>query len=134
MPLEPGQLLCDRYSIVRVLTSGGMGAVYEARDGHLDDAVCAVKEMHQQLLGTDDEQMIMRRFQEEKAILARLKHPAIPNVRDFFLQNRLCYIVMDYIHGANMEQQLQDSVQLLKGPLATSPLVKDMIQVLDALI
>ncbi len=134
MPLIPGQLLRERYTIVRVLTSGGMGAVYEARDGHLDGAACAVKEMLEELLGTDDAELIKRKFEEEKALLARLKHPAIPAVRDFFRQNRLCYIVMDYIHGANLQQQLEDSMQLTGEPFAAEVLVKDILQVLDALI
>ncbi|GMU54952.1 MAG: hypothetical protein AMXMBFR33_40980 [Candidatus Xenobia bacterium] len=134
MPLVPGQLLRDRYTIVRVLTSGGMGAVYEARDGHLDGAACAVKEMLEELLGTDDAELIQRKFEEEKALLARLKHPAIPAVRDFFRENRLCYIVMDYIHGANLQQQLEDSMQLTGQPFAPEVLVRDILQVLDALI
>lgn len=134
MPLVPGQLLRERYTIVRVLTSGGMGAVYEARDGHLDGAACAVKEMLEELLGTDDAELIQRKFEEEKALLARLRHPAIPAVRDFFRQNKLCYIVMDYIHGANLQQQLVDSMQLTGKPFAPEVLVRDILQVLDALV
>lgn len=134
MALQPGEVLCDRYVIVRVLTSGGMGAVYQARDGHLDDTPCAVKEMHEELLGSDDSELIQRKFAEEKALLARLKHSAIPAVRDFFRLNGLCYIVMDYIHGANLEQQLSDALQLTGAPFAPEVLVKDILQVLEALI
>lgn len=43
MPLHPGQVLKDRYRIVRLLGQGGFGAVYLAWDQNLNAAV-AIKE------------------------------------------------------------------------------------------
>ena len=42
MPLTPGQILHNRYRIVRLLGQGGFGAVYRAWDMNLNGAV-AVK-------------------------------------------------------------------------------------------
>ena len=43
MPLNPGQILNNRYRIVKLLGQGGFGAVYKAWDTNLNGA-CAVKE------------------------------------------------------------------------------------------
>ncbi|GMU57945.1 MAG: hypothetical protein AMXMBFR33_70910 [Candidatus Xenobia bacterium] len=131
---EPGTVLQERYRIVRALTKGGMGAVYLAEDAHLDGASCAIKEMLEQHLGTGDEALIQRKFQEEKTLLARLNHPGIPRVRDFFRIGGLCYIVMDYIHGANMDEELRDCIALTGHPFVSEVLAKDMVQVLDILV
>ena len=44
MPLNPGQIVHNRYRIARLLGKGGMGAVYRAWDLNLNIPV-AVKEM-----------------------------------------------------------------------------------------
>lgn len=134
MPLLPGVTLVARYRVVRVIKSGGMGAVYEAKDGHLDDSPCALKEMLEQHLGTEDEALIERKFREEKALLAQLKHPGIPGVRDYFRLGGLSYIVMDYIQGANLEQELLDSIGLTGQPLAAETVVQLAVEVLDVLV
>ncbi len=130
--LQPGAMLVNRYRIVRVVTSGGMGAVYQAEDANLNDAPCAVKQMLEEHLGPDAA-FVQRKFEEEKALLARLQHPGIPRVRDFFRVGGQCYIVMDYIHGANLDQELSDCVALTGRPFLPEVLVRDMIAVLEIL-
>ena len=69
----------DLYEILGPLGEGGMGRVYHARriDGvfHKDIAIKVVKR------GLDSD-AILRRFQRERRILARLEHPAIARVLD----------------------------------------------------
>ncbi|MEW6278511.1 MAG: serine/threonine-protein kinase, partial [Candidatus Eremiobacterota bacterium] len=133
MALRPGQILGDRYRITRVLSSGGMGAVYVAEDTRLDYAVCAVKEMLEQHLGTGDEEVIFRRFEQEKAMLARLRHPGIPRFLDFFLLEGLCYLVIEFVRGANLEQELTDLLDLTGKPFPPEELVRAILQVLEVL-
>ncbi len=42
--LKPGQVLLDRFVIVRFIASGGMGEVYEAEDGFLQDVHVALRQ------------------------------------------------------------------------------------------
>src|SRR5829696_3499374 len=69
--------LQNRYRVLRPLGRGGMGAVYEAFDERLSRNV-ALKET---LVETDE---LRRAFERESRLLANLRHPALPKVRDHF--------------------------------------------------
>jgi len=131
--LEPGTLLQDRYTIVRALKKGGMGAVYEATDGRLG-GTCAVKEMLDVFSGEDeDAELIRKKFAAEAALLCQLRHPGIPSVRDYFQLGNICYIVMDLVHGANLEQELQDYQKLTGGSFPVETILDLATQILKIL-
>ncbi|MGZ5564712.1 MAG: protein kinase domain-containing protein [Chthoniobacterales bacterium] len=94
--LEAGRRI-DRYEIIRELGRGGMGAVYLARraDGEFDKQV-AIKLLKR---GTDTDE-ILRRFNAERQILARLQHPNIARLLDAgTTSDGLPYFVMEYVEG-----------------------------------
>ncbi|HEX4629679.1 MAG TPA: protein kinase [Chthoniobacterales bacterium] len=94
--LAPG-LRIGAYAIVRELGRGGMGAVYLAQraDGVFDKQV-AIKVLKR---GTDTDE-ILRRFNAERQILARLDHPNITRLIDAGTTgDGLPYVVMDYVVG-----------------------------------
>lgn len=71
--------LVGAYRIVRQIGTGGMGAVYlaERADGHFQQQV-ALKLIRRGM----DSDIILRRFQAERQILARLQHPNIARLLD----------------------------------------------------
>ena len=81
--VNQGDLLQERYRIVRHIKKGGMGAVYEARDTKLADSPCAVKEILETARLGQDSQYIEARFFQEMKALAALDHACIPKVRDY---------------------------------------------------
>jgi hypothetical protein len=95
MPLEPNELLNDRYRIDAQLGKGGMGTVYLAHDRTLDIQV-AVKEN----LNVNPESE--RQFRREARLLASLRHPNLPRVTDHFILEDRQYLVMDYIAGIDL--------------------------------
>src|SRR2546429_351422 len=95
--LTPGTTLQGRYSIVRRLGKGGMGAVYEAIDQRLDTTV-ALKETF-----SVDEQL-RRQFAQEAHLLALLHHPALPRVSDYFIEGDRAFLVMQFIGGADLAE------------------------------
>ena len=100
MSLSPGQILNNRYRIVKLLGQGGFGAVYRAWDLHLK-APCAVKE------NLDTTQEAQHQFEREAILLAKLHHPNLPRVIDHFsLPDQGQYLVMDFIEGDNLEDIL----------------------------
>lgn len=91
----PGRL--GAFQPVRELGSGGMGVVYLAvrTDGEFEQQV-AVK-MLQRSLATG---VVLRRFQQERRILARLEHPSIARLIDGGEDAAgQPYLVMEYVDG-----------------------------------
>jgi serine/threonine-protein kinase len=129
MPLAPGESLQNRYRIVARLGAGGMGAVYRAWDRRLDVAV-AVKEMVPQP-GLDSQTLanLRRQFQREAQILARLNHPNLVRVTDFFQERGNAYLVMDLVEGESLAEQIQR-----EQALSESRVLRLAEHLLDALV
>lgn len=88
----------DNYRIEAMLGEGGMGAVYRARDVHLDRPV-ALKLMHPHLAA---QPKFQQRFMQEARAAARLNHPAIVPIYHFALTGSQLYMVMAYVAGASL--------------------------------
>ena len=124
MALSPGQLINDRYRVVRPLCKGGFGAVYRAWDLNLNGP-CALKE------NFDTSPEAQDQFAREASILYNLRHPSLPRVIDHFsIPSQGQYLVMEYIEG----EDLQEIIDLAGGPLSVERVLPWMEQVCDALI
>jgi formylglycine-generating enzyme required for sulfatase activity len=97
--LAPNTLIHDRYRIVRHIAGGGMGSVYEATDERLGHTV-ALK----QLALTDAS--ARQAFEREAKTLAPLQNPNLPNVSDYFSDPAGLFLVMSYIPGDDLGEQL----------------------------
>jgi len=105
-PLQPGIVLQQRYRIERLLGGGGMGMVYLARDQRLSDRRCAIKEMIDHFIDLQQRFEANDYFAREADTLAQLKHAAIPAITDRFDHQNRHYLVMEYIEGRNLEEEL----------------------------
>ena len=94
-------LIGDRYEITGLIASGGMGAVYRARDQILDRTV-AVKVLKN---GGDDPEFVAK-FKAEATNAARLSHPNIVQVFDFGYENGQPYMAMEFVDGQNLREIL----------------------------
>jgi serine/threonine protein kinase len=106
--LEPGTLLAGRYRVERFLAGGGMGLVYIANDQRLADRRCAVKEIFDRFTNPEERARAIEYFHREADTLAQLNHPAIPAIFDRFGEGNCHYLVMDFIEGTNLENELAD--------------------------
>ncbi|MDA1329694.1 MAG: PQQ-binding-like beta-propeller repeat protein [Chloroflexi bacterium] len=99
--------MLDRYEIQEFLASGGMGAVYRARDKNFKAIrLVAIKEMFSQVTDTLVRKNIFQIFEREANILATLRHPTIPRIYDYFTIKERAYLVLEFVHGQNLEQIL----------------------------
>jgi serine/threonine protein kinase len=105
-PLSPGTVLQNRYQIERLLGGGGMGMVYLARDRRLANRACAMKEMVDHFIDQQQRIEANEYFAREADTLAQLKHPAIPAITDRFDDQNRHYLVMEYVEGRNLEEEL----------------------------
>ncbi|MFB0537522.1 MAG: protein kinase [Anaerolineae bacterium] len=101
-------MLKNRYIIIRKIGQGGMAAVYQAADTRITGKTWAVKEMSDAAI-TDplEKQQALLAFRQEASLLAKLDHPHIPRVTDYFSKGGKQYLVMEYIEGQTLEEILE---------------------------
>ena len=90
------------FEIVDRLGEGGMGAVYKARDRHLDRDV-ALKVLLPETLANPDRR---RRFVQEAKAASALNHPNIIHIYDIDEAGGELYIAMEYVSGKTLDQAI----------------------------
>jgi eukaryotic-like serine/threonine-protein kinase len=103
IPLKSGEVLRGRYKIRRIIGQGGMGSIYLADDLRLEGRLCALKEVeHDRSLPVELMREAREQFLREATVLARLDHPNLPKVSDFFSVGSRDYLIMDYVPGKDL--------------------------------
>jgi serine/threonine-protein kinase len=122
-----GELIDNRYELIRIIANGGMGTIYEGLDTRLDRKV-AVKIMHSHL--AQDEDFIARFIREAKAAAA-LSHPNIVNVMDQgWNQSGIpaVFLVMELVEGQTLRELLSR-----KGNFTVTETINYLAPVVSAL-
>jgi serine/threonine-protein kinase len=108
--LCPDTILWSRYRILDLVGQGGMGAIYRAEDLRLEGRLCAIKEVTIDPSASKEYQEQMQAaFHREASVLARLDHPNLPKVSDFFFFNGRDYLVMDYVPGQDLREVIENT-------------------------
>ncbi|MEH2329645.1 serine/threonine-protein kinase [Nostoc sp.] len=111
LPLAVGQVVDNRYQIIRHLGQGGFGRTYLAEDINKSHQICVLKEFAPQVEEHQDLQKAKELFEREANVLKKLQHLQIPRfhaslqvkigTKDFF------FLVQDYVDGDNYYQLLE---------------------------
>jgi serine/threonine protein kinase len=110
--LKSGEVLRGRYRIRERIGKGGMGNIYLADDLRLEGRQCALKEVeHDRTVPVKLLKEARQQFLHEATVLARLDHPNLPKVSDFFSIGPRDYLVMDYIPGKDLRTLMLDAKQ-----------------------
>jgi eukaryotic-like serine/threonine-protein kinase len=110
--LKSGEVLRGRYRIRDRIGQGGMGNIYLADDLRLEGRRCALKEVeHDRTVPIKLLKEARQQFLHEATVLARLDHPNLPKVSDFFSVGPRDYLVMDYIPGKDLRTLMLDNKQ-----------------------
>ncbi len=102
--VDSGQVLRDRYIIREIIGHGGMGSIFLAEDNRLSGRLCALKQVRYDLgIPEHLRSQTREQFYREASVLARLDHPNLPKVSDYFSLSDCDYLVMDYIPGDDLK-------------------------------
>lgn len=102
-----GQIIDDKYEILKLIGQGGMSRVYLAMDKRLNKQ-WAVKEIEKRARDRNNEVVIQSAIAEANMI-KRLDHPAIVRIVDIIDDGDVIYIIEDYIEGETLASILESN-------------------------
>lgn len=97
-----GKKIDGRYAVQEVIGVGGMAIVYKAYD-EIDDRVVALKVLKEEYAANEE---FKRRFRNESRAVAMLSHPNIVRVYDVSMDERMQYIVMEFVDGITLKEYI----------------------------
>jgi serine/threonine-protein kinase len=122
-------LQSGKYQLNQVLGRESLGATYLATQTLLQQPV-VIKTIDPSLQITQSFPQLKTRFTEETRLLARCQHPSVVRVLDFFQEDGLPFLVMEYIPG----QTLYDRISTQNAPsLTEAEAIHYMRQIASAL-
>ena len=101
-----GQVIDDKYEILKEIGRGGMSIVYLAMDKRLNKQ-WAVKEIRKNGSGKNEE-IVVNSLLAEADLMKRLDHPALPRIVDIIDNGVTIYVIMDYIEGESLDKVLEE--------------------------
>ena len=105
--LAQGDVLADRYEIIRRLGDGGMGVVYAAKDRLREEEV-ALKVMREHLIS---DPQARERFVNEARVASSLSHPRIVRVYDIHQTSKHTFLTMELLKGCTLRQELKNRAE-----------------------
>ncbi|MBM0741028.1 protein kinase [Phormidium sp. CLA17] len=122
-----------QYQVLRVLGRGGMGTTYlvwnptglSKSSGMPEGKLQVLKEMNADVAQIPKAQEL---FEREASTLKALSHPGIPRYYDFFMEADKKYLVMELIHGQDLEKRVRK-----QGAVSIQEAIAWMVQVCEVL-
>ncbi|MGB8537091.1 MAG: protein kinase [Acidobacteriaceae bacterium] len=110
--LNPGQVLIDRFVILRFIAKGGMGEVYEAADRFLQGVHVALKTILPQIA---DDPALRQRFEREVLVAREVSHPNLCPIYDIFHCDQptdFLFLTMKLLAGETLASRLRRTTSL----------------------
>ena len=111
--LKPGQVLIDRFVIVRFIAKGGMGEVYEAEDRFLQSVHVALKTILPQIA---DDPALRQRFEQEVLVAREVSHPNLCPIYDLFHGEQppanFLFLTMKLLPGETLAARLRRTASI----------------------
>jgi len=124
--LDAGTRVADRYQIEAVIGTGGMGAVYRARDETLDETV-ALKIVRDAHLASPE---LLARFRREVTVARKIQHPNVVRIHDLSEADGVMFMTMEHVDGTTLRGLMEREGRL--GPARLAPLLRQALDALQA--
>jgi tetratricopeptide (TPR) repeat protein len=106
-PFQPGQQVGPRYTIIRLLGAGGMGAVYQAFDHELGVAV-AIKVIRPAAQSdATAARELEHRFKRELVLARQVTHKYVVRIHDLGEIDGIKYLTMPFVEGETLAQRIK---------------------------
>ena len=110
---QSGQLIADRFLVVRFIARGGMGEVYEAKDQFLQDASIALKIIRPEIAANATSSL---RFEQEVILARRVVHSNLCPIYEIFRCEQpappFLFLTMRLLQGETLEARLKSSPRM----------------------
>lgn len=123
--VQVGQVIQDRYRVLKSLGRGGMAEVFLAEDIRLGRHV-ALKVIRMDEIPLSMHEEVHKRFEREPIALAKMQHPNIVSIHDFGFVGEEPFFIMDYIAGGSFDK-------LIKAHLNYREVARLLTPIADAL-
>jgi serine/threonine protein kinase/tetratricopeptide (TPR) repeat protein len=128
--LAPGEQLAQRFTVLRFIARGGMGAVYEANDSLLRTGV-ALKVLQGRVVADAG---AMERFRREVLLARRVSHPNVCRVYELYQATAVSgdchFLTMEFLEGGTLSARLARTGRMTAAEAL--PLVQQMCDGLAA--
>lgn len=114
--------MIGKYEILEKRGEGGFGVLYKAMDPMIERVV-ALKVLHTQYASNE---RLSAWFKREAKAMARLNHPNIVTIHNLEIEGDRHFIVMEYVEGANLDEDLK-----LSGPMPIDKIIRATLQMVD---
>src|SRR5688572_20586491 len=95
---KTGATLAARYKIIEFIGHGGMGEVYEARDGELGERI-ALKTVRPHIAGDPSG---LERFRREILLARKVTHPNVCRIFDLGYHEDVPFLTMEFLEGETL--------------------------------
>jgi tetratricopeptide (TPR) repeat protein len=102
-PFAPGELLANRFRVIRFLGHGGMGDVYEAEDEEVHGRV-ALKTVRPEIARLPG---ALERFGREIHLARKVTHPNVCRIFDISHHGEVTFLTMELLPGETLEHRLR---------------------------
>ena len=106
-----GQTFQGRYTLLRLLAQGGMGAVYQAVQP-TEPTEVAIKVLHP---NTGNDPTMLARFQREAEASLRIQHPNAVRVYGQGTHGDIAFLVMELVKGQSLKAYVTEKGRLPEG-------------------
>jgi len=100
-------ILHKRYVAIKKIGRGGYGTTYLAVDMAQKNRYCVIKQLELAAANPDSHSTALDLFAREAKTLAKLDHPQIPKLLDYFEENDQFYLIQDFVLGKDLEKEIK---------------------------
>ena len=115
-------VLNQRYVAIKKIGKGGFGTTYLAVDITKKNSYCVIKQLEPATDNPNSFKTALNLFNREAKTLAKLDHPQIPKLLNYFEDNQQFYLIQDFILGKNLEREVK------KGAIYPESMAKNFLR------